>query len=308
MDLSRIMKPDVMSYMPQVRFDAPKPAPKQCQCPGDVDMSGVAERVSKYKVHIEEHRTVEVGLRLNVGTGKGAKVDLEEVARAKEDTRLAGLHAVLQDFDELTEDQKNMVYAAAAFLKDRKEEGYQQLVDFVKQAKEHAKANPGQAFSLEFNFKSQDSVVIDYVEEVRERVQFTHQHGEGENESADVVQASRYQASARRVVFSQTIQFSGILMGLGEVLGDLKAGVKPESALPAPPEEAANLPKPGEATAELMKSILDRLNDPLEEAYEVPVPVEEPKYKPPSPKPVDNGVRLFAIPANQLHELTVGSA
>lgn len=161
-------------------------------------------------------------------------------------------------------------------MKDRSPEGYQQLLDFVEKAKSHAAANPGKAFAMDFQFKSSESLVVDYYEETHEAAMISTKGGQ---ESEQISHYKQSTVSARRVVYSQTFQVSGMLMGLGEVLADLKAGVKPEAdkALEGK-DKAPELPKPGSATADLLDELLEDLDKPLE--VEIPNVIKDKKDHP----------------------------
>lgn len=257
MDLGRITPNSLSPLQSALRLPTlPPPSGNAATRRGGSDpaLKTVLERTRAYKVHIEQHRLTEVDMKLTVGGGGGAKVDATAVAQAQTDPALSELHGALEGFDSLTEDQRNMVLAAGSFLKTRDQEGYTALVDFIGEAKKHAADNPGGAFTLAFSFHSQDSLVVDYVEEVRERVTVALPPPGAEQtpppERAEAVQVSR------RTVMSLSVQHQKILISLGEILADIQAGLKPELL----PETV----KPADASSELLHALLETIADPKE--------------------------------------------
>jgi hypothetical protein len=215
----------------------------------EADLAPILERTRVHRVHVEEHRMVGVDFRINVGSGKGVDGGLsaEAVAAAQNDPKLAELNAALSGFDALNSNQKNMIFSAGLFLKDRDEGGYAALVNFVDQAKAHAAAaGPDAAFSMEFSFKSESHLVVDYVEIMQERVALPPEGREGE-ESVRNAPREQSRVQARRTVFSLEIHQSGILLSLGPILADLKAGEDLTSAVE----------KPKEGNAALLDALLD---------------------------------------------------
>ncbi len=294
MELGAINHNPLANFFSPVRPDSTQCAPRT-DCRKRPDMGAVAETTQRYQVHIEQHRLTEVGLKLTVGGGSNTKVDHAAVAKAEKDPALSDLHAALEGFDALTENQRRMVLAAGSFLKDRNEGGYQALVDFVTQAKEHSTANPGGVFSMEFSFRSEQHLVVDYYEETRQTVQLAGreraaQAPEGQRPEAPAVHA----AQQRKKILSVTIQHQSILMSLGEILADLKAGVlQPEPVVPEPQ-------KPGDATAQLLESLLDppSVEDQREKALEAAEEEEEatgPTTARPTPPPFAHQNPVYRI-------------
>ena len=255
MDLGRINPNSLSPLQSALRLPSlpPQTGNQAVRRESDPALKTVLERTRAYKVHIEQHRLTEVDMKLTVGGGGGAKVDGTTVAQAKNDPALSELHAALDGFDSLTEDQRNMVLAAGSFLKARDQEGYTALVDFIGKAKQHAAGNPGGVFTLEFSFHSQDSLVVDYVEEVRERVAVALPPPGAEQTSPAGPPPEAVKAS-RRTVMSLTVQHQKILISLGEILADLQAGLKPE-LLPEPV-------KPADASSELLHALLENISEP----------------------------------------------